>query len=82
MGEIQYKRLNRLIRKCCSSCEHRDIFIFTSYISSQENKEVDSQSRVGRAEVAWSLNLEAFLRINRHTVSLYPKIVVKLLQKC
>lgn len=60
MGSVQHQHLNFITRKIWHWCESRNIWIFASYISSQDNFEADRESRTLLPETEWSLSQEAF----------------------
>lgn len=55
MGGVQYTYLNDLARAIWQWCEHRDIYVTASYVSSKDNFEADSESRVKKTETEWQL---------------------------
>lgn len=63
MGGIQLVHLNSVARQIWDWCEHRNIFIFASYIKSKDNVEADKASRITNMDTEWDLNHSAFLRI-------------------
>jgi Reverse transcriptase (RNA-dependent DNA polymerase)/DNA N-6-adenine-methyltransferase (Dam) len=64
MGSVQYPTLNKLSRLIWQWCETRNIFLFASYIPSQDNAEADAESRKRLAqETEWQLNNSAFQKI-------------------
>lgn len=70
MVGIQFPHLNAISREIWKWCERRGIFIFASYISSQDNSVADAESRRVHADVEWELADYAFRSICktfRHT---------------
>lgn len=65
MGSIQFPELNRLSREIWMWCEHRNIFLFASYIKSSENTIADEQSRILEIETEWELNDSSFQVIQK-----------------
>lgn len=64
MGSVQFPVLNKLSTSIWQWCEARNIFIFASYIRSQNNVEADSESRRTLAqETEWQLSDTAFGKI-------------------
>lgn len=63
MGGIQFQNLSNLAKEIWKWCEHRQIWIFASYISSKENIEADWESRRLEPETEYSLSQIAFLDI-------------------
>lgn len=60
MGGVRFSKLNALAREIWLWCEARNLWIFTSYISSSENKEADEESRKLASETEWELHSSAF----------------------
>ncbi|XP_067204322.1 uncharacterized protein [Linepithema humile] len=64
MGSVKFPILSELARKIWYWCAKRDIFIYALYISSVQNIEADTESRVVSEETEWALGQEYFDRIN------------------
>lgn len=60
MGGIKFPLLNKLSRKIWQWCERRGLWIFASYIASQDNVEADRASRIKNVDTEWELSQEAF----------------------
>lgn len=45
MGGLRFPHLNSLSKSLWQFCEERNIFVFASYVSSQDNKIADAESR-------------------------------------
>ena len=65
MGGIQHPNLCALAREIWQWCEHRNIWLFASYISSGNNYEADIESRQTNQDSEWSLCHEAFWEVVR-----------------
>lgn len=65
MGGIQYPRLTQLAREIWEWCEVRNLWIFSSYIPSKENKDADELSRTLPQETEWELADWAFKKIEK-----------------
>lgn len=63
MGGIRFPNLNGLTRKIWEWCESRRLWIFASYIKSQDNTEADRESRKLSFETEWELEMAAFDKI-------------------
>lgn len=64
MGGVKFQNLNHVSRLIWCWCEHRNLFVFASYIPSSQNIEADSESRVPRHDTEFALNSELFTLIN------------------
>lgn len=60
MGGIQFMKLSSLAKKIWEWCEIRNVWIFASYISSEENNHADFESRRLEPETEFELSNEAF----------------------
>ena len=63
MGGIQFENLNRLTKEIWQWCEVRDISVFASYISSEDNCEADFESRRLEPETEYEISSFAFNKI-------------------
>ncbi|CAG9118500.1 unnamed protein product [Plutella xylostella] len=64
MGGIQYPHLNNLAKKIWQWCEERKIWLFASYINTNDNKDADEESRKTiNPDIEMSLSEEAFTKI-------------------
>lgn len=63
MGGVQFPDLTATARSIWQWCEHRNIWIFASYIKSSENAEADKESRNLPGETKWSFSNRAFQSI-------------------
>ncbi|XP_045446325.1 uncharacterized protein LOC123654470 [Melitaea cinxia] len=63
MGGIQFPHLNDLARSIWQWCEKRNIWLFASYINSQDNIEADQESRKLNIDIEWELSTWAFNNI-------------------
>lgn len=61
MGGIQYPHLNGITREIWQWCESKNIFLFASYINTNENLEADHESR--KQTIEWELSHEAYKKI-------------------
>lgn len=66
MGGIQYEKYNELAREIWQWAEARSNFLCASYISSAENSDADSLSRIKNPDTEWSLDLNTFSNITKH----------------
>lgn len=73
MGGIQYPKLNNLARNIWQWCEKRDIWIYASYIKSEDNFMADSESRLSFPDTEWELGTKYFkIIVNGHpTIDLF-----------
>lgn len=62
-GSVQYPHLTALAKQIWGWCEHRNIFLFASYIASIDNSIADFESRVVSVDTEWSLSHDAFLKL-------------------
>ncbi|KYN03436.1 hypothetical protein ALC62_05720 [Cyphomyrmex costatus] len=60
MDGIQFEHLSSMTKKIWSWCEHRNIWIFASYIPSKDNTVADEESRKLEPETEFSLSQKAF----------------------
>ncbi|KAG7309814.1 hypothetical protein JYU34_004322 [Plutella xylostella] len=65
MGGVQFPHLNHIAQKIWAWCEKRRIFVFASYIASQENYIADAESRKVSTDIEWELADYAFSKIKR-----------------
>ncbi|XP_011858818.1 PREDICTED: uncharacterized protein LOC105556344 [Vollenhovia emeryi] len=63
MGGSRYENLSRLAKDIWIWCEQRHLWIFASYISSEENMMADSESRRIKHETEFGLSSKAFNEI-------------------
>lgn len=63
MGGVRFPHLNQVTKDLWQWCENRNIFVFASYISSQDNEIADAESRRTHPDVEWELNNYAFSQI-------------------
>lgn len=63
MGGVQLKKLSNLAKEIWKWCEERNLWIFASYISSEDNTEADEESRKLQANTEFELKISAFNRI-------------------
>lgn len=63
MGGIRFPHLHSLAKCIWQWCEERNLFIFASYISSKENIEADTQSRIRSTGTEWELGQKYFCQI-------------------
>lgn len=63
MGSIQYLTLCKEAKEIWQWCEGRNIWLFASYISSEENRIADQQSRIVAIETEWCLSIKCFKKI-------------------
>lgn len=64
MGSIQFPKLSNLCKEIWTWCEERHLWIFASYISSSENIDADTESRILPTETEWEIASWAFNEIN------------------
>lgn len=65
MGSVQFQKLASIAKVIWQWCEARAIYLFASYISSEDNYIADSESRIISTETEWELNASAFDKILR-----------------
>lgn len=65
MGGTKYKYLNDLACDIRSWCELKNIWIFASYIPSQDNIDADKAPRIENIDTEWELSSYAFEKITR-----------------
>lgn len=63
MGGTKYPHLNSLARELWQWCENRGIWVYASYISSNENAIADKESRRSHSEIEWELSDIAYRTI-------------------
>ncbi|PZC70555.1 hypothetical protein B5X24_HaOG215645 [Helicoverpa armigera] len=63
MGGIRFPNLNKIARELWQWCEQRNIYVFASYISSENNEIADAESRATHPDVEWELANRAFSKI-------------------
>lgn len=66
MGSVKFTDLNVLARSIWQWCENKNIWVFASYIPSDNNWQADRASRILPIETEWSLNDEIFALITTH----------------
>lgn len=64
-GGVQFPKLSKVAKEIWQWCEDRDLWIFASYISSEDNSEADFESRRLETETEYSLSHSAFNKISR-----------------
>lgn len=64
-GGIQYPHLNNLAREIWQWCEHRKLWIFATYIPSEENTDADRESRTKNIDTEWELADFAYNKITQ-----------------
>lgn len=65
MGGVQYPELNKLAREIWQFCESKHIWLFASYIKSEENVEADRESRIKNIDTEWELADYAFRNVTK-----------------
>lgn len=60
MGGVRFPHLNDVAKKLWQWCEARHIFVFASYISSQDNEVADAESRKSNKDDEWILTDNAY----------------------
>lgn len=63
MGGVRFPHLNKLTKDIWQFCESRNIFIYASYISSQDNDIADAESRRSHPDTEWQLSKQAYSHI-------------------
>lgn len=63
MGGVQLKILSNLAKEIWMWCEKKNIWIFASYISSENNVEADEESRRLQANTEFEMSITGFCRI-------------------
>lgn len=63
MGGVQHPHLNQLAREIWQWCEVRNIYIFASYIKSEDNTVADRESRKLKIDTEWELSNNIFSKI-------------------
>lgn len=63
MGSVQYPHLHDLAKQIWQWSEQRNLWIFASYINTNDNWRADLESRILQPETEWSLADYAFLQI-------------------
>lgn len=63
MGGIKFPPLNSVSKRIWQLCERKNIWIFASYIQSEENVEADKESRLSNIDTEWELADFEFSRI-------------------
>lgn len=63
MGGIQYPHLNEVAKRLWQWCEHRNLYVYASYIRSADNKEADAESRRIHPDIEWELSPAAFQQL-------------------
>lgn len=65
MGGIQKRKLSTLAKDIWKWCEQRNLWLFASYIRSEENSVADAESRRLEVETEFALSNSAFKEITR-----------------
>lgn len=65
MGGVRFPHLNKITKALWQWCENRNIFVFASYISSEDNELADAESRRSHPDNEWVLRDFAFRKIQR-----------------
>lgn len=60
MGGSRFRLLNDLTRQIWIWCQHRNLFIFASYINTTENVLADRESRSTKIDTEYQLNIRSF----------------------
>ncbi|XP_034944884.1 uncharacterized protein [Chelonus insularis] len=63
MGGVRYSGLHRLACELWNWCEVRKLWVYASYIPSEENVEADRSSRIDNSDAEWELADYAFEKI-------------------
>lgn len=63
MGGVQLENLSNLAKKIWQWCESRDLWIFASYIASEDNFEADEESRKLEPNTEFEISHEGFGKI-------------------
>ncbi|KAJ8913043.1 hypothetical protein NQ315_002059 [Exocentrus adspersus] len=63
MGSVRFPALCSLAKEIWQWCERNNIWLFASYISSENNSDADKESRRLCDETEWSLSQDAFDKI-------------------
>ncbi|XP_039305200.1 uncharacterized protein LOC120357772 [Solenopsis invicta] len=75
MGGIQFEHLSKVAKEIWSWCEQRNIWIFASYICSEDNVIADQESRRIEPDIEYSLSQKAFkqlyMRFGKPTIDLF-----------
>ncbi|XP_063979898.1 uncharacterized protein LOC135163921 [Diachasmimorpha longicaudata] len=64
-GGVQFPHLSNLAREIWSWCESKNLWVFASYIASEENVEADRASRILNIDTEWELNKKIFKEISQ-----------------
>ena len=64
MGGTHVKRLNEEAKQIWKWCEERDLWVYASYIASEENFRADANSRILEPETEYELSIGFFNRIS------------------
>lgn len=65
MGSIRFPNLSKVAKRIWQWCEHRNVWVFASYISSKNNVVADRESRRSSDETEWSLSQKAYQTITQ-----------------
>lgn len=65
MGGVKVDYLHSDAKRFWEWCETRNLWVFAEYISSKENKEADTLSRISNTDIEWELSDYAFQKITR-----------------
>lgn len=63
MGGIQFPHLTDITKQLWQWCEHRNMYVFASYIRSSDNYDADKESRRTHPDIEWQLANYAYLEI-------------------
>lgn len=63
MGGIQFPHLTDVTKQLWQWCEHKNLYVFASYVSSSENFEADRESRRTHPDIEWQLADYAYHKI-------------------
>lgn len=63
MGGVRFPHLIKISKNIWQFCEARNLFIFASYISSQDNDVADAESRKQHPDTEWELSEAAYTHV-------------------
>lgn len=63
MGGVQFPHLTKITKDTWQWCESRKIFVYASYIRSEDNIIADAESRRNHPDIEWELSNPAFKRL-------------------
>lgn len=66
MGGVRFPHLTDVTRRLWKWCEDRNIYVYASYISSQDNEIADAESRRSHPDIEWELTDHAFSKIVKY----------------